>query len=101
MWKVFYRGVPKVCYRCLNEGHLGRDCVDNSVMRERLASRPEFYEAPAEKSEETEKVPKTWAQVLKDKSFTAKSLVREQTAKQRQETSLQMSFNFDILHLNM
>ena len=71
MWKVYYRGVPKVCYRCLKEGHLGRDCEDtNPVNMETLVTTPEFEAAPVETEKDGEAVPKTFAQVVKDKSFT-------------------------------
>ena len=90
MWKVYYRGVPKVCYRCLKEGHLGRDCEDtNPVNMETLVTQPEFEAAPVETDQVGEAVPKTFAQVVKDKSFTAREAQlqasRQLAAQTRQE----------------
>ena len=90
MWKVYYRGVPKVCYRCLKEGHLGRDCGDTPVNMETLVTQPEFEAAPVETNDQAgEVVPKTFAQVVKDKSFTAREAHllagRQQAAQVRQE----------------
>ena len=90
MWKVYYRGVPKVCYRCLKEGHLGRDCEDtNPVNMEALVTTPEFEAAPVETEQDGEAVPKTFAQVVKDKSFTAREAQlqasRQLAAQVRQE----------------
>ena len=77
MWKVYYRGVPKVCYRCLKEGHLGRDCEDNPVNMETLVTKLEFEAAPIDNKEEEEVAPKTFALVVKDKSFTAREAHRQ------------------------
>ena len=52
MWKVFYKGVVKVCYRCLKKGHLGRDCNEAPVNMEYLASQSKFEEAPAAPKDE-------------------------------------------------
>ena len=55
--------------------------MDNSVKVERLASQPQFEEAPDENSEESEEdAPKTLAQIFKEKSFTAKRLACEHAA---------------------
>ena len=88
VWKVFYRGVVKVCYRCLKEGHLGRDCQDNPVSMEFLASQPEFEAAPVAPIEEEvisgEK--RTFAQLVKDTSFIEPRQAREEADdKLRQE----------------
>jgi hypothetical protein len=83
VWKVFYRGVVKVCYRCLKEGHLGRDCQDiNPVSMEFLASQPQFESAPVAPTEEEviSGVKKTFAQIVKDASFIAARQVREEAA---------------------
>ena len=26
MWKIWYKGVPKVCHKCFKVGHFMRDC---------------------------------------------------------------------------
>ena len=90
MWKIYYRGVPKVCYRCLKEGHMGRDCgEDDPLNMETLVTQPEFEAAPVETEQVGEAVAKTFAQVVKDKSFTAREAellaVRQHAAKVRQE----------------
>ena len=66
MWKVFYRGVIKVCYRCLKEGHLGRECQDAPM--EYLASQDAFEEAPAAHNEQDaiSGEQRTFAQIVKD-----------------------------------
>ena len=43
---MFYRGVVKVCFKCLKESHFGRDCQDDPVSMEFLASQPELEAAP-------------------------------------------------------
>ena len=90
MWKVYYRGVPKVCYRCLKEGHLGRDCKeDNPLDMETLVTQPEFENAPVETDQVGEAAPKTFAQVVKDKSFNAREAellaARQHAARVREE----------------
>ena len=32
MWKIWYKGVPKVCYHCLQGGHVMRDCKSVQVL---------------------------------------------------------------------
>ena len=88
MWKVFYRGVIKVCYRCLKEGHLGRDCEDNPVTIEYLASQGVYEGAPAAPSdaEVISGERRTFAQIVKDKTFIETRLARQKLADQlRQE----------------
>jgi hypothetical protein len=88
MWKVFYRGVIKVCYRCLKEGHFGRDCEDNPVTIEYLASQVEYEGAPAAPSdaEVISGERRTFAQIVKDNSFIETRLARQKLADQlRQE----------------
>eukprot|EP00092_Neocalanus_flemingeri_P041552 GFUD01045253.1.p1 GENE.GFUD01045253.1~~GFUD01045253.1.p1 ORF type:complete len:183 (+),score=58.30 GFUD01045253.1:3-551(+) len=47
MWEIYYRGVPKVCYRCLKPGHFGRECREDPVNLDQLASQPEYEGPPA------------------------------------------------------
>ena len=42
IWKVFYRGVTRVCYRCYKEGHFSRDCQDNPLTMEHLTNNTEY-----------------------------------------------------------
>ena len=66
--------------------------MDNSVKVERLASQPQFEEAPDENSEESEEdAPKTLAQIFKENSFTAKRLACEHAAQQWQEVKVAIS----------
>ena len=85
LWKVFYRGVIKVCYRCLKEGHLGRDCEEISpVTLEYLASQAEYEGAPAAPSE-AEIISgerRTFAQIVKDDSFIQTRVARQKLAHQ-------------------
>ena len=84
MWKVFYRGVPKVCFRCL-----GRDCRDNLVSLEELASQACYEEAPAgpkdDSDDEQELAPITFAQIVKETNFTQKREARKKFAEQKQK----------------
>ena len=77
-----------MCYRCLKEGHLGRDCQDNPVSMEFLASQAEYEEAPV-KAEAIPGVKKTFAQIVKDKYFVAREarllVARQQADQMRQE----------------
>ena len=85
LWKVFYRGVIKVCYRCLKEGHLGRDCEETSpVTLEYLASQAEYEGAPAAPSaaEVISGERRTFAQIVKDNSFIQTRLARQRLADQ-------------------
>ena len=36
MWKIWYKGVPKVCYSCLQEGHIMKDCQAKQITLEDL-----------------------------------------------------------------
>ena len=87
MWKVHYRGVVKVCYRCLKEGHLGRDCSEAPVTMEYLASEPAFEEAPAARTDGDmitgER--RTFAQIVKDSSFVETRLARQRAVEERRE----------------
>ena len=65
--------VVKVCYRCLKEGHLGRDCQDNPVSMEFLASQPEIEAAPVAPTgaEVISGERNTFTQIVMDTSFIA------------------------------
>ena len=86
-WKVIYKGMPRICYRCLKEGHVGRECTDNPVDLEQLASNSIFEQAPAVQGEAEvisgEK--RTFAQVLKDTSFVQTRLARDRAVEQKKE----------------
>ena len=87
MWKVFYRGVIKVCYHCLKEGHLGRDCQDDPVTMEYLASQSSFEEAPAAHNEEDiiSGDQRTFAQIVKHSTFVETRLARQRAAELKLE----------------
>ena len=95
LWKVFYRGVIKVCYRCLKEGHLGRDCEEtNPVTIEYLASQAEFEGAPAAAPSEAEVISgekRTFAQIVKDNSFDKTRLARQRLADQLRQEKADMA----------
>jgi hypothetical protein len=86
-WKVSYRGMPRICYRCLKEGHVGRECMDNPVDIEQLASDAAFEEAPAAPRDNDvisgEK--RTFAQIVKDTSYVQIRLARVRAEEQRKE----------------
>ena len=89
-WKVYYRGMAKVCYRCLHEGHLGRECQDNPVNIMHLASQAEYEKAPAAPNEDDviSGVKRTFAQIVKDESFVRTRVLqqaREKAADQKRE----------------
>ena len=87
LWKIFYRGVIKVCYRCLKEGHMGRDCQNAPVTMEYLAGQAAFEEAPAAISEEDaiSGEQRTFAQIVKDNTFVQSRLARQKAAEQKKE----------------
>ena len=88
MWEIFYRGVPKVCYRCLKPGHLGRECRDDPVNLEQLASQPEYEGAPvaaAVANQEEGVGPRTFAQIVAEPSYTNARVARQQAAEQKRE----------------
>ena len=86
MWEVFYRGVPKVCYKCLKPGHMGRDCKDKPVDLDQLASQPEYEQAPAAVVNQQElEVPKTFAQIVAEGSYTAARVARQAAADLKKE----------------
>ena len=87
MWKVFYRGVIKVCYRCLKEGHLGRECQDAPITMEYLASQDAFEEAPAAHNEQDaiSGEQRTFAMIVKDKKFVEIRLARQRAAELKKE----------------
>lgn len=95
LWKVFYRGVIKVCYRCLKEGHMGRDCQNDPITMDYLAGQAAFEEAPAAVSEDEaiSGQQRTFAQIVKDTSFVQARQAREKKkeeiiAKAREEKEL-------------
>ena len=87
-WEVSYRGMPRICYRCLKEGHLGRECQDNPVDIEQLASDAAYDEAPvaisaAEAISAGERM--TFAQIVKDASYTQAREARARAEERRKE----------------
>ena len=86
MWKVHYRGVVKVCYRCLKEDHLGRDCTDDPVTMEYLASQPAFEEAPAVQNDgDATGERRTFAQIVKDASFVETRVARQKALEEKRQ----------------
>jgi hypothetical protein len=86
-WKVSYRGMPRICYKCLKEGHVGRECMNNPVDIEQLASDATFEEAPAA-PRDTDVVSgekRTFAQIVKDTSYVQIRLDRDRAEEQKKE----------------
>ena len=73
-----------MCFRCL-----GRDCRDNLVSLEELASQACYEEAPAgpkdDSDDEQELAPITFAQIVKETNFTQKREARKKFAEQKQK----------------
>jgi hypothetical protein len=69
------------------EGHVGRECTDNPVDIEQLASDAAFEEAPAAPRDNDvisgEK--RTFAQIVKDTSYVQIRLARDRAEEQRKE----------------
>ena len=86
-WKVSYRGMLKICYRCLKEGHLGRECQDNPVDIEQLASDAGYEEAPAapRDADVISGERRTFAQIVKDTSYIQARLARARAEEERKE----------------
>ena len=86
-WKVSYRGMLKICYRCLKEGHLGRECQDNPVDIEQLASDAGYEEAPAapKDADVISGERRTFAQIVKDTSYIQTRLARARAEEERKE----------------
>ena len=95
VWKVWYKGVPRVCYRCLQHGHILRDCKSAPVNLMSLGSGSGIGEQEPLTGAEGSQVeagqggkPRTFAQVLKEDSFTAdlkKKIADEAAAKKVRE----------------
>ena len=87
LWKVFYKGVVKVCYRCLKKGHLGRDCTEDPINMEYLASQSMFEEAPSvpKDDEVAAGEQKTFAQIVKADSYVATRLALQKAAELREK----------------
>ena len=82
-----------MCYRCLKEGHFGRDCEDNPVTIEYLASQVEYEGAPAAPSdaEVISGERRTFAQIVKDNSFIETRLARQKLADQLRQEKADMA----------
>ena len=87
VWKVFYKGVVRVCYKCLKKGHLSRDCNENPVNMEYLASQSKFEEAPSAPNDEdvVSGEQRTFAQIVKDTSYVTTRLARQKAAEVREK----------------
>ena len=56
MWKIWYRGVPKVCFKCFKEGHIIKDCMEEQVLADTMGDLPGIGEVVQNSQEEAEKV---------------------------------------------
>ena len=80
VWKIWYRGVPKVCYNCLQHDHIQRDCNANPVTLMALASQPGIGEEIPEIQDNTEQR-RTFAQVLKATKFKVDFAAKQELQK--------------------
>ena len=78
MWKIWYKGVPKVCFKCFKEGHFIRDFQEEQVLADTMGTLTgigEEEEISVEQQEERVTVSKqftrTFAQVLKEQNYKA------------------------------
>ena len=88
VWKIWYRGVPKVCYGCLQHGHIMRDCKAAPVSLDTLGTGPGLGEIEISAVDVKEEVPdtdkmRTFAQVLRGDNF--KSRLELKLSKKKEE----------------
>ena len=88
MWKIWYKGVPKVCYHCLQGGHVMRDCKAAQVTIQTLGSQPGIGEEVEEDEAGPRQKERTFAQVLKEASYTA-LLLTQQEQQRKEQTAAQ------------
>ena len=93
MWKVWYKGVPKVCFKCFQDGHVMRDCKQEQVLADTMGSYlgiGEEAEIAMELQEAgetvTNQMKRTFAQVLKEENY--KALRKEQEQKRKEKTAM-------------
>ena len=63
MWKIWYKGVPKVCYGCLQEGHIKKDCQREQITLKDLGCQPSIGETI---ETAVPKQNRTYTQILRD-----------------------------------
>ena len=44
MWKIWYRGVPTVCYTCLQKGHVMKDCQAEQITLDELGNEQGIWD---------------------------------------------------------
>ena len=71
MWKVFYRGVPRICYKCGSIAeHVARDCPSKSPLSLwSLGQAPALGEEQEPQEGEERSIRKTFADVVKEDTF--------------------------------
>ena len=86
MWKIWYRGVPKVCYKCFKDGHVMRECGEKQVLAETMGCQPGIGEEVVTDMGEREVGKKrTFAQVLKEQSYKA---LQEQDQRRKDKAAM-------------
>ena len=95
VWKVWYKGVPKVCYGCLQHGHIQSSCKIAPVTLDTLGSGPAIGEPEVDASGEMVGHGanlRTFAQVLRGANFKAEVETRlaqqkadEEAARKKEE----------------
>ena len=93
MWKVWYKGVPKVCFKCFHDGHIMRDCKQEQVLADTMGNYlgiGEEADAAMELQEAgetaTNQMKRTFAQVLKEENY--KALRKEQEQKRKEKAAM-------------
>ena len=72
MWKIWYRGVPKVCFKCFKDGHVMRECGEKQVLADTMGCQPGIgEEVVSDMGEQEVGKKRTFAQVLKEQSYKA------------------------------
>ena len=96
MWKIWYKGVPKVCFKCFKEGHVFKECREDQVLADTMGNLTgigEEEEIAMEQQGEgeiiTKQIKRTFAQVLKEETY--KTLRQEQQRKEKPAKTAQHS----------
>ena len=76
MWKIWNKGVPKVCFKCFKESHVFKECREDQVLGDTMGNLTgigEEEEIAMEQQGEgeviTKQIKRTFAQVLKEETY--------------------------------
>ena len=92
MWKIWYRGVPTVCFKCFKEGHVMRECREEQVLADTMGNLRGIGEEEVVMEEQgtseivSNQMKRTFAQVLKEENY--KTLRQEQEQQRKEKTAI-------------